>query len=294
MQQSSQWVFQGNDKRLDMANPVCVGMCPGTYNTSTRCWLPLNQTYAWVQDYPTQAFIGMLCRPSRKFTQSLSDQAWFFGLLTALLLGACFWRVLSADAQQRVPFEAQCFFEGEAGSIDRSDTTISLLHQDWSSHELVTYVAAFILKEWLGYNVELVRLKEMANSEEYRRRLETMREGVWDADLESWLLIMERQHREDMLTVVEPLQPIGYSGRSGLYVMPQVLEQDKFADWWKFYLQPGHGWPTFCFVKQLGSLPLPRRLDNCDKRSFEAVQEVGRAQIQRIPLKCHFITTAFS
>ncbi|CAK9113008.1 unnamed protein product [Durusdinium trenchii] len=161
-------------------------------------------------------------------------------LLTALLLGACFWRVLSADAQQRVPFEAQCFFEGEAGSIDRSDTTISLLHQDWSSHELVTYVAAFILKEWLGYNVELVRLKEMANSEEYRRRLETMREGVWDADLESWLLIMERQHREDMLTVVEPLQPIGYSGRSGLYVMPQVLEQDKFADWWKFYLQPGH------------------------------------------------------
>ncbi|CAK9111859.1 Choline transporter-like 1 [Durusdinium trenchii] len=74
MQQSSQWVFQGNDKRLDMANPVCVGMCPGTYNTSTRCWLPLNQTYAWVQDYPTQAFIGMLCRPSRKFTQSLSDQ----------------------------------------------------------------------------------------------------------------------------------------------------------------------------------------------------------------------------
>lgn len=81
---------------------------------------------------------------------------------------------------------------------------------------------------------------------------------------------------------------------AGLYVMPQVLEQDKFADWWKFYLQPGHGWPTFCFVKQLGSLPLPRRLDNCDKRSFEAVQEVGRAQIQRIPLKCHFITTAFS
>ena len=26
---------------------------------------------------------------------------------------------------------------------------------------------------------------------------------------------------------------------AGLYVMPQVLEKDKFADWWKFYLQPG-------------------------------------------------------
>lgn len=37
--------------------------------------------------------------------------------------------------------------------------------KDWSSHELVTYVAAFILKEWLGYNVELVRLKRLGTTE---------------------------------------------------------------------------------------------------------------------------------
>ena len=74
MQQSSEWEFQGNRKRLDMANPICVGICPGTYNTSSRCWLPLNQTYAWVQDYPTQPYITLLCRPSRVFTQSIYDQ----------------------------------------------------------------------------------------------------------------------------------------------------------------------------------------------------------------------------
>ena len=32
--------------------------------------------------------------------------------------------------------------------------------EDWTSHELVSTVAAFILKEWLGYRVELVRLTE--------------------------------------------------------------------------------------------------------------------------------------
>lgn len=33
--------------------------------------------------------------------------------------------------------------------------------QDWVSHELVTFAAAFVLKEWLGYNVELVRLEPL-------------------------------------------------------------------------------------------------------------------------------------
>lgn len=30
--------------------------------------------------------------------------------------------------------------------------------QDWVSHELVSFAAAFVLEEWLGYDVELVRL----------------------------------------------------------------------------------------------------------------------------------------
>ena len=62
---------------------------------------------------------------------------------------------------------------------------------------------------------------------------------MWDVDLESWLLLMDAEHRREMLSVVEPPKPIGYSGRSGLYIMPHSLEKDSFADWWKFYLQPG-------------------------------------------------------
>ena len=34
-------------------------------------------------------------------------------------------------------------------------------------------------------------------------------------DLESWLLLMDAEHRREMLTVLEPPKPIGYSGRSG-------------------------------------------------------------------------------
>jgi len=74
MQKDSQHIMEGNDKRLDMTTPICVGICPGTYNTSSRCYLPLNHTYAWVQDYPTQPFIGLVCRPSYVYTKAVYDQ----------------------------------------------------------------------------------------------------------------------------------------------------------------------------------------------------------------------------
>mmetsp|Transcript_38770 Transcript_38770/g.91033 ORF Transcript_38770/g.91033 Transcript_38770/m.91033 type:complete len:734 (-) Transcript_38770:142-2343(-) len=74
MQKDSQHIMEGNQKRLDMANPICVGICPGTYNTSSRCWLPLHESYAWVQDYPTQPFIGLVCRPSMVYTKAVYDQ----------------------------------------------------------------------------------------------------------------------------------------------------------------------------------------------------------------------------
>eukprot|EP00438_Fugacium_kawagutii_P009456 Skav202067 [mRNA] locus=scaffold1138:668046:673744:- [translate_table: standard] len=136
-------------------------------------------------------------------------------------------------------FDAQCFSDGEAGSIDRSETTISLLVQDWVSHELVTFAAAFVLKEWLGYNVELVRLQSLPNNEENLDRQNTLREGVWDVDLESWIEIADSEHRSKMASLLEPATPIGFSGRSGLYVMPAVVEQEKYADWYKYYLTPG-------------------------------------------------------
>ncbi|CAE7753975.1 MAN2 [Symbiodinium microadriaticum] len=72
--QDSQHIMEGNQKRLDMANPICVGICPGTYNTSSRCWLPIHESYAWVQDYPTQPFIGLVCRPSMVYTKAVYDQ----------------------------------------------------------------------------------------------------------------------------------------------------------------------------------------------------------------------------
>ncbi|CAE7240958.1 YNR073C [Symbiodinium necroappetens] len=74
MQKDSQHIMEGNQKRLDMANPICVGICPGTYNTSSRCWLPIHESYAWVQDYPTQPFIGLVCRPSMVYTKAVYDQ----------------------------------------------------------------------------------------------------------------------------------------------------------------------------------------------------------------------------
>eukprot|EP00435_Cladocopium_sp_Y103_P004023 s2136_g1.t1 len=136
-------------------------------------------------------------------------------------------------------FDAQCFSDGEAGSIDRSSTTIRLLLKDWVSHELVSFAAAFVLKEWLGYNVELVRLGSVPNTEENADLERTLREGIWDVDLESWIEIQNAEHRDVMGSLLEPVIPIGYSGRSGLYVMPYVVNEEKYADWYKFYAKPG-------------------------------------------------------
>ena len=41
------------------------------------------------------------------------------------------------------------------------------------------------------------------------------RSGVWEADLESWLLTQASGHQEEINKLVEPPQPIGFSGRSG-------------------------------------------------------------------------------
>ena len=40
----------------------------------------------------------------------------------------------------------------------------AIFRQAWTSHELVSFAAAFILKEWLGYNVELVTLACLARA----------------------------------------------------------------------------------------------------------------------------------
>ena len=45
--------------------------------------------------------------------------------------------------------------------------------KDWNSHELVTYVAAIILKEWLGYNVELLRLEHLGMKKRSQARPES-------------------------------------------------------------------------------------------------------------------------
>jgi hypothetical protein len=42
--------------------------------------------------------------------------------------------------------------------------------------------------------------------------------GIWDVDLESWIEIQNAEHRDVMGSLLEPVIPIGYSGRSGAQV----------------------------------------------------------------------------
>jgi len=141
------------------------------------------------------------------------------------------------------PFQAECFARGDAGAVDRSSTTIRVLQRDWSSHQLVSTVAAFILKEWLGYTVEFVRLGQVESSpsnDDDAAVVDAFRRGEWDVDVESWLLLQREEIRNGLTESSEPILPIGYSGRSGLYLLRSTVDKHKFADWWKFYAQDGH------------------------------------------------------
>jgi len=77
MDKGSEFIMEGNSKKLEMYYPICLEKCPSTWNTSSRCWVDgrtSNGHFEWVQDYPTLEYIGMLCRPSKVYTDKVYSQ----------------------------------------------------------------------------------------------------------------------------------------------------------------------------------------------------------------------------
>jgi len=85
MQKESQWIMDEHSKSLDVTSPICVQFCPQSWNTSSYCYQGINGTevnesskspeeWAWIQNYPSRPFIGMLCRPHKAYTSRLFNQ----------------------------------------------------------------------------------------------------------------------------------------------------------------------------------------------------------------------------
>lgn len=139
-------------------------------------------------------------------------------------------------------------YNSSQGEIDRSGTVIRIVSYDWMSHKLVTYIAAIILREFLRYKVELVEY----HGDKYYKAFQGENYPFWrtplnwDVDLENWksaraefepALLREPQYLVDA-GFLDPPSDIGYSGRSGLYVMNSTLQEIPF-DYYKVYSIPG-------------------------------------------------------
>jgi len=111
--------------------------------------------------------------------------------------------------------------------------TIRAVMRTWESQQLVTALAASILRDTLGYNVEIVY-----STDSTRLVLSDMQAGMYDIDLEQWQL-----HNPDDVEAfgATVMGSIGYVGRSGLYVPTEVVNRAYAADYYKFYRNASSG-----------------------------------------------------
>eukprot|EP00929_Paragymnodinium_shiwhaense_P107901 TRINITY_DN74247_c0_g1_i1.p1 TRINITY_DN74247_c0_g1~~TRINITY_DN74247_c0_g1_i1.p1 ORF type:complete len:2021 (-),score=338.12 TRINITY_DN74247_c0_g1_i1:54-6116(-) len=144
-------------------------------------------------------------------------------------------------------FNDFCFPESQKGTGDRKSAgPIKLLGNTWLSHRLVTTTAAIFLKEMLRYDVQVVTPPLNDWKHTYG---DWIANGTVHVDLENWharktVGIGQVQLQDVVKPYVlrnEILAPttIGYSGRSGLYVLDPIGEEIFLADYYKRYIGDG-------------------------------------------------------
>lgn len=106
-------------------------------------------------------------------------------------------------------------------------STVRLVSHSWRSHQLITMVTAIALSRLLNYPVELVHLG--TGEATYA----ALANGEVHVDMEAWprshqALFSRRVYRERAL---DTLGQAGYSGRSGLYMTPSLVNGSRFHGW---------------------------------------------------------------
>ena len=160
-----------------------------------------------------------------------------------VLLGS----VLQAYGLSELPPPPLCFGGTPPGTMDRSSKTIKLAYRGWVSHDLATYTTQIILKEFLRYDVKLMD----ASSRSTSAWGPNMVAGDFDLDTEQWQI--SSTSFRDYVTrdqLVMNLGPIGYPGRSGIFVTngATAMGIDPFADYYT----------TFQDAKKALSVGLPK------------------------------------
>lgn len=146
-------------------------------------------------------------------------------VLLAALLAAC--SGAAAPSQPAATKAAAAATQAAAAADTGNKPTIKLIANTWPASELNVAVAANLIKNKLGYPVEIVGLDEQA-------QWDALAAGNADASLEVWPSghgERIKQYIQDQ-KVVEDGGPLGVVGRINWYVPKYVVDQNpKLATW---------------------------------------------------------------
>jgi len=117
------------------------------------------------------------------------------------------------------------------GTVDRQhEPTIRLALRTWTSQNLLSLVAAHILRDHAGNNVEIF---DGGLDADWITHFE---EDVYDVDVEQWQASPTAVTvRAAVLAGVAEVFSVGYAGRSGLYVSNTVVSTDNLSTFYKWY-----------------------------------------------------------
>jgi len=130
--------------------------------------------------------------------------------------------------------EQRCFENGP-WTANRSHIKLRMISHQWASHELSTFALQIVLQEFLGYSVELVAPSTLPAID----FLEAMSLGLVDGDVENWQAIPGVARYEEYIAsptgTLLDVGPVGYGGRSGLFVAGPLARQDWSSEYYKTY-----------------------------------------------------------
>ena len=161
--------------------------------------------------------------------------AWRIALLLLLLAAAPVVESVPVVEPEDVSETKFCFPESksEAESTQRwftSSPKLKLEIAGWQSQKVVTRMAEILLREKLGYHVQVLDFEAadrlIINRTRAEMRYERFMSGDVDMNLEVWPDNVPRAVQQAVLTSASDLGPVGYPGRSGWYIPLKSIEND--------------------------------------------------------------------
>merc|ERR1719506_3476354 len=133
-------------------------------------------------------------------------------------------------------FNSQRCFQDRSPAYPFQNRKWVLELNPWESHAMVTVIAAIILRDYLGYSVEIRSIEDPAVSQEVYRRTADAGDTRY-GNLEVWGAGKEAAYNEYVLEqeLVVDAGSVGYTGRNGIFLSKHFSTRPGFDIPIEFY-----------------------------------------------------------